>query len=99
MNSHQILKCYFNKNNTVLEAKNLYERSWKFIAVIPNIWRGNIDSLRKFAYENLGTNFNMVSERDYPELLDSDEFKNMNIYPKKESIKIIDDTVVIKLSE
>ena len=88
---------YLNKDNTSIEAKKIYDRSWGFISDTPTIWWGNLDSWRKILYEYLGINMNLVSESESTEILESEEFKKMNCYPQKNSIKVIDNTVVIKL--
>ena len=88
---------YLNKDNTSIEAKKIYDRSWGFISDTPTIWWGNLDSWRKILYEYLGVNMNLVSESESTGILESEEFKNMNCYPEKDSIKVIDNTVVVKL--
>ena len=40
----------------------------------------------------------IVDEEKYNEILEKDEFKEMKEYPNKESIKLIDDVIVIKLN-
>ena len=44
-------------------------------------------------------NLNLVSESECTEILNSEEFKDMKYYPEKDCIKIINNTVVVKLSE
>ena len=50
-------------------------------------------------YEYIGVNLNLVNERDYAEIFETKEYKNMKYYPEKDSIKVIDDTIVVKLSD
>ena len=90
---------YLSRSNTSIEAKKIYDRSWGFISDNSTIWWGNLDSWRKILYEYTGVNLNLVSERECSEILESEEFKNMKYYPEKDSIKIIDNTVVVKLSD
>ena len=45
----------------------------------------------------LGTKLNMGTKDDYFEIIDTDDFRNMPQYPSKDSIKIIDDFVVVKI--
>lgn len=90
---------YFDSNNTSLEAKKIYDRSWGFIAKDSTIWWGNLDSWRKMFYEYLGVNVNLVSEWDSTEIFETEEYKNMKYYPEKGSIKVIHGTVVVKLSD
>lgn len=89
---------YFNKSNTTIEAKKIYNRTWGFISNKSTIWCGNLDCWKKVLYEYIGVNINLVSEGENSEILETEEFKNMKSYPEKDSIKVINDTVVIKLS-
>lgn len=90
---------YLSRKNTSIEAKKLFDRTWGFIANKSTIWWGNLDSWRKILYEYEGVNLNLVSEWEKADLLQTDEFKNMKYYPEKDSIKIIDGTVVVRLSD
>ena len=88
---------YLNRDNTNIEAKKIYDRTWGFISDWPIIWWGNLDSWQKLLYEYEGVNLNLVSEGESKEILETKEYKNMKAYPEKDSIKIINGTVVVKL--
>lgn len=90
---------YLNRNNTSIEAKKIYDRTWGFISNNSTIWWGNLDSYKKMLYEYVGVNMNLVSEWDSLEIFETEEYKNMKYYPSKDSIKIINNTVVVKLSD
>lgn len=90
---------YLNRDNTSIESKKLYDRTWGFISDKSTIWWGNLDSWKKMFYEYIGVNLNLVNERDYAEIIETKEYKNMKYYPEKDSIKVIDDTIVVKLSD
>ncbi len=90
---------YFDRNNTSLETKKIYERSWGFIAKDPTIWWGNLDSWKKIFYEYIGVNIHLVSEWDCAEIFETEAYKRMKYYPEKGSIKVIHGTVVVKLSD
>ena len=90
---------YFSRNNTSIETKKIYDRTWGFISDSPTIWWGNLDSWRKIFYEYIGVNLNLVSEWECTEIFETEEYKSMNYYPEEGSIKIIKDTVVVKLSD
>ena len=90
---------YLSRKNTSIEAKKIFDRTWGFIANKSTIWWGNLDSWRKILYEYEGVNLNLVSEWEKADLLQTDEFKSMTYYPEKDSIKIIDGTVVVRLSD
>ncbi len=88
---------YLNKENTQVESKKIYDRTWGFIANGPVIWWGNQDSWRKLLYEYEGVNMKLVGEEECKEILETEEYKNMNKYPEKDSIKMINGTVVVRL--
>ena len=88
---------YLNKDNANVDTNKIYERSWGFIADWPVVWWGNQDSWRKLLYECEGVNMNIVGEEECQEVLQTDEYKEMGQYPEKDSIKIIDGTVVVRL--
>jgi hypothetical protein len=90
---------YLSRNNTDIEAKKIYARSWGFISENSTIWWGNLDSWRKVLYEYSGVNLNLVSEWVSTEIFETDEYKSMTYYPEQDSIKIINGTVVVKLSD
>ena len=90
---------YLSRENTTIEAKKVFDRSWGFISEKSTIWWGNLDSWRKIFYEYVGANLKLVSEWESTDILESDEFKTMKYYPEKDSIKIINNTVVVRLSD
>lgn len=60
---------------------------------------GGIWNSQMFYKEFMGEEINMVTYEEHNRILGSEEFQNMGIYPAEDSIKIINDIVVIKLSE
>ena len=90
---------YFNRKNTSIEAKKLYNRTWGFISDNSTIWWGNQDSWRKILYEYVGVNWNLVSEWECSEIFETEQYKSMKYFPEQGSIKIINNTIVIKLSD
>lgn len=90
---------YLSRDNTSIEAEKVFDRSWGFISEKSTIWWGNLDSWNKMFYEYVGANLNLVSEWESSEILKSNEFKSMKYYPEKDGIKVIDNTVVVKLSD
>ena len=90
---------YLNRDNTLIEAKKIYDRTWGFISNSSTIWWGNLDSYRKMLYAYEGVNMNLVSEWESTEIFQTEEYKNMKYYPDKDSIKIIHNIVVVKLSD
>ena len=92
---------YLNRQNTSFEAKKVFDKSWGFISGKPTIWWGNLDSWNKLLYEYLGVNLKLVPEWEdnSKKIFETQDYKNMNFYPEKDSIKIINNTVVVKLSD
>lgn len=90
---------YLDRNNTSIEAKKIFNRTWGFISDYSTIWSENLDSWRKIFYEYVGVNINLISINDNIEILEEEEFKSMNYYPQNGSIKIINNIVVIKLNK
>ncbi len=90
---------YLNRKNTDTEARRIFDRSWGFISDTSTIWWGNLDSWRKVLYEYLGANVKLTNERVSKDIFETDEYKTMKYYPDKDSIKIINGTVVVKLSD
>lgn len=90
---------YLKRDNTDTEAKKIYDRSWGFIAKQSKIWWGNMDCRRKILYEYCGVNTKLVSVEESEEIFATEEYKTMKYYPEKDSIKIINNTVVVKISD
>ena len=50
----------------------------------------------RFMELSFGTPLNFVDNKTYQEILNSKEYNTMESYPDKESIKVINDILVIK---
>lgn len=90
---------YLNKYNNDIEKNKIFDRSWGFISDTSTIWWGNLDSWNAILYEYLGTNLNLVSEWESEDIFETEEYKSMKYYPEKDGIKIINGTVVVRLSD
>ena len=88
---------YLNKDKANVDTNKIYDRSWGFIADWPVVWWGNQDSWKKLLYECEGVNMNVVGEEECKEVLQTKEYKEMGQYPEKDSIKMIDGIVVVRL--
>ena len=75
----------------------IHERTWGFISNVSLIWKDNNESWKKFFYEYMGVNANIVNINDNLDILQTEEYSEMGVYPENSSIKIINNTVVIKL--
>jgi len=96
MNSNK----YLNKQvHGTTDGYALYKKTWGFVENLPMIWAGNVGSWRMLLYQYIGVNANyVISEGEGKEIMETEEFKNMKAYPEKESTKMIDGVVVVKLS-
>lgn len=52
-----------------------------------------------FMAEELGVNLNLVEKETFLQIYNSQEFKEMKLFPKEGSVKVMDGVVVVKLSE
>lgn len=88
---------YTNENN----LEHLSELNYGFISNFSLFWDNYVNiknGWERFFYEYLGYNLNFVSEEEYNKILEMDEFKEMATYPNKDSIKMIDNIIVIKIN-
>ena len=97
----------YNKNTTVLiggiiEYKSsLSKLANGFISNNAETWR-NYDGvlmINKFYYWKMGTTIKLCSKDDYIKIIDSQEYKQMPIFPNDGCIKMIDGILVVKLQE
>ena len=90
---------YYNYN-TNLDIDNIYNLNYGFIANKSLFWDEYVNvknGWTRYLYEYLGVNINFIDENTYNEITKSKEFKDMENYPNKNSIKLINNTIVIKL--
>ena len=90
---------YYNYN-VDLEISNINKLTYGFIADYPFFWdeyKNNKNGWTRYLYQYTGTNINYVSKDKYDEILNSKEIKSLEAYPSKESIKLINNVIVIKL--
>ncbi len=55
-------------------------------------------SMKNFIAEYCGENIEWCTTEEYNRIINSSEFKDMDVYPKVNSIKLIDDIMVVKLN-
>ena len=81
-------------------VKNI-ERTNGFISKDNMTWNNYDGILQNYNYfqKYLGINIKICSKEKYDEIIKTDVFKKMPIYPKKGCIKMIDNVVVIKISD
>ena len=90
---------YLSRENTGLETKKIFDRTWGFISNEPTVWEDNQDSWNKMFYEYVGVNLKLVGKDDCKNILETEEYKTMANFPDEDSIKIIENTVVVKISD
>ena len=88
---------YFKVTNSRFDEQVIEKYTWGFVSTGSLIWEGNNYSWERFFYEYMGINVKVYTEEYGKPLLETDEYKSMNVYPEKDSIKIINNVVIIKL--
>ena len=76
---------YLKRENTSIEAKKIFERTWGFISNEPTIWWGNLDSWQKIFYEYVGVNLKVISEHEEQsqKKFETEEYKSILNIQKK----------------
>lgn len=90
---------YYNYN-TNLEIDNINNLTYGYISEYSLFWdeyTNTKNGWTRYFYQYLGTNINFVDEETYNKILSSYEFKELESYPDKDSIKLIDNVIVIKI--
>lgn len=90
---------YLGRTFSSLEKSLITSKSWSFVTFLPTVWPDSVESWKDFMFEYAGVNVNVVSTSECIDILTSEEFKNMGNYPNKNSIKMIDGTIVVKFSD
>ena len=90
---------YLSRENTGLETKKIFNRTWDFISDEPTVWEDNQDSWNKMFYEYVGVNLKLVGKDECKDVLETEEYNSMANFPDEDSIKIIENTVVVKISD
>ena len=90
---------YLSRENKGLETKKIFDRTWGFISSEPTVWEDNQDSWNKMFYEYVGVNLKLVGKDDCKNILETEEYKTMSNFPDEDSIKIIKNIVVVKISD
>lgn len=82
------------------KANNL-EKTNGFISYDNETWNNYNRILQNYRFfdKYLGVKIKICSKDEYDSIVKSDEFKNMPIYPNNGSIKIINNIIVIKISD
>ena len=91
----------FMFSNVIQTPAKEFEKTNGMITGNTLSWTGYA-GVRRYTYffnKYLGLNISSADADEYLKIVETDEFKNMEIYPENESVKIIDGVVVIKTSE
>jgi len=92
-------KYYTRKNKT--EISNISNYIYGFVSNYSLFWdeyTNMKNGWSRFMELYLGSSINFISEDKYQEILKTDEFNNMKIYPDEDSVKVINDVIVVKLA-
>jgi cytochrome c biogenesis factor len=91
-----------NDNLTEVENMRLNRLSTGGVSEYNVLWEDFGDEQNGYfnlLVDFLGKDLGYVSNEKYMEIIQSDEFKEMDVYPNGNSIKIIDNCVVVKMQE
>lgn len=62
-------------------------------------YTGQFRGMRTFFADEMGAGYSMASEAEYEAILQTDEFREMTVFPEKESVRKIGDFIVVRLSK
>lgn len=88
-------------NTEYSKTQKIYEKSYKHLAnnsIFHSTYNGEKATWRKFLQNYLGFTYNECSKTEYEKIIQSEEFKNMPLWPNNDSIKIIDGIMIVKLT-
>ena len=93
-------KKWLFSNVIKFKARDL-ERTNGFISSDNETWNNYNGLAQNYGFfdKYLGIKIKICTRDEYNKIVNSEEFKNMPIYPNNGSIKIINDIIVIKVSE
>ncbi len=96
---HSDMKFMFN--NIIKHEASLIKCSNGFLSNSNETWESydGILSNVNFYKRYFGMDLTMCSREEYKDIIETEEFKNMSVFPDDNSIKIINNIVVVKLSE
>ncbi len=96
----------YNKGNYESVYSNIFsETLGGTVSDFGQFWMGeglglaNMNCWNHLFMQYCGSQYYMCSDEEYNKIVDSEEFANMDIYPQKDSIEMINDVLVIKLSD
>lgn len=91
---------YYMRNQTT-ELNHLSNLTYGYVSNYPLFWSeftNMKNGWSRFMEGYLGFPINFVDLNTYQKILETKEYKNMNPYPDKNSIKEIDNVIVVKLA-
>ena len=89
------------QNNYPRKSK-IYEMAVGYITDYGEFWENYASgkvTIKNFLEKYMGIEIEFCTDREYLEIVNSEEFEEMEIFPEQESVKVINDIVVVKLSD
>ncbi len=83
--------CIMGKMDFSLHNPRLLNLTYFDVSKV-NIWTWQV-----FLQDNLGLGRDIYTTQNYENISNSEEYLQMDIFPSKDSIKMIDDTLVVKV--
>lgn len=104
LNESKVLFIGYPNDNALRENINTYKYAYHFdemsnIAFWEGISPGLTFNRKNYVLNYFGIDIKDISVEECKKILESDEFKNMNIWPENNSIKKVNGTIVVKLAE
>lgn len=85
-------------NDIIRYESPFKNRANSYITAGPETWDSfnGMRNIDRFVYRNFGKRINVCTRNKYEQVISTEEYKNMPTYPAEGSIKIIDNTVMVK---
>ena len=80
------------------DYKVLYKMANGGVSEYNNFWMAHGQGMKKFVEINLGIDINLCTGKQYGEIIQTEEFQNMGIFPDKDSVKVINNIMVVKFT-
>ena len=91
---------YYNKQDST-ELNNISSYTYGFVSNYSLFWDeySNMkNGWSRFMKGEVGTSITFVDIDTYQKILETKEYKDMEVYPDKDSIQLIDNVIVVKLA-
>lgn len=90
-----------NRNSSLLLPSDYIDKAnwYARIGLFWNTWSGSTNCWRMFIKNELGININSCTEEEYRLIAETTDFQSMPAYPSADCIQIINNVLVVKISD